>query len=113
MILRTKRISTKANEVSLQLSYGIPDCKKMMSAYCVMLHNMELPLEETEANLIWWLTHEGTAFGSYPSKHAESLARWCIAVSLREGFIKESVNSKTTYLFNADLLRKPGRPKKE
>lgn len=113
MILRTKRISTKANEVSLQLSYGLPDCKKMMQQYAVMLSNMSMPLEESEANLLWWLTHEGTAFRSYPSKHAESLARWCIAASLRAGFIRESVNSQTTYLFNADLLRKPGRPPKE
>lgn len=108
MILRKKKICRNSDEISLQVSYSLPDIKRQLKDYYAVIGQLVC----TEQDLLHYFGH--TLFKIYEPKHADELSKWALKLSLRNGLIIQSVTDINVYYLSESLgTRKPGRPTKE
>ena len=119
MIIRKQKIKLSAEEVSIQVSYGLADVKKAMKDYYAMFSDMgkayALSLQHTERDVIHYLQH--ATFAHYVPKYREQLSAWCFAMAVRHNFLISSIDNensaKKTYFLSESLGAKVGRPRND
>ena len=119
MIIRKQQIKTTAEEVSLQLSYSLPDVKKAMQRLFSLLSHggnnafaASTPL--TELDVLHFLRNE--VFAHFPAKYQEQLSAWAFSMSVKHKFLFSSEDpdeNKKTYFLSEKLKCKIGRPRLE
>lgn len=122
MILRNKRISKEAADISLHISYSEVDARKMVQwiFYCYYYKGSDWRLREilaepvTEQDLLDLFATDWRCFGNFQAKWAETLAGWALAVCLRKKWIIQSQTTPNTFYFTDFCVqKKKGRPKNE
>ena len=122
MILRNRLIDCKADEISMQLSYSVPDVKRMLRDIISLYfwHNSDWFLVECmaeaydEPTIIGLFECYPKGFAIFPSKWKTAMSRWAFSVAVREGYIIRSTADETKYYFTEKVIPKRiGRPRKE
>lgn len=118
MIIRKQEIRQSAEEVSMQISFGLPDVKKAMQKYYSFFakhgHEYAVSVEQTEYDLIYFFEHD--TFANYMQKYREQLSAWCFAMAVRHKFLVPSYDefeSKKVYFLSEKLRQRVGRPRIE
>lgn len=117
MIVRKQQIRTTAEEVSLMLSYSLPDVKKAMQHLFSLLatsggnaYAASAPLSEMD--ILHFFANE--TFVHFPSKYKEQLSSWAFAMSIKHKFVFSSEDptvGRKTYFLSEKLKCKIGRPR--
>lgn len=120
MILRNKQISIGSDEISLQVSFGQADVRRILKDTVALFYwkgndrllrlHVEEPKPETEFREL--IEHHPSFFG-FPEKWRAELSRWAFASALRQNLIKKSATSELYYIGTKILPHKIGRPSKE
>lgn len=119
MIVRKQEIKQSAEEVSMQVSFGLPDVKKAMQKYYSLLanscgHTFAVSTPNTERDMLYFFEHD--TFANYVQKYREQLSAWCFAMAVRHKFLVSSYDefeSKKVYFLSEKLRLKVGRPRIE
>jgi len=114
MVLRERKINNKSDNVQLQVSFGLPDVKALLKIYASIgdeEFNQTYP--NTEQDIIYWLSHDGRAFLSWPDRWRDELSKWVFAVALRNGILVQSAAAKNIYYLADCLFARRGRPPKK
>ena len=116
MIARKRRISSNAKEVSVQVSYGLPDIKAMLQAYFLKFEEaggqvLATTVAHQEQDLIYYFRH--AHFDKYPDTIADPLSKWAFVQGVKAGYILQSELNKGVYFLSDILGRRPGRPRKK
>jgi len=121
MIIRNKNISTNADIVTFSVSFSDTDVLRLLKfifAECLggasewMIPDI-LQTPFPEQLVLEYLSQNPKCFGSFDSKWATQLARWALALALRNGFLKPSVTvDNVVYFSEVCVTRKRGRPAK-
>ena len=116
MIARKRRISTNAQEVSVQVSYGLPDVKAMLQMCFLKFEEaggqvFATTIPHQEQDLIYYLRH--AHFEKYPDTIADQLSKWAFVQGVKAGYILQSELNKGVYFLSDILGRRPGRPRKK
>lgn len=115
MIIRKQQIKTNAEEVSLQVSYSLPDVKKAMQRFFSLLSHgnnvfaASTPLSELD--ILHFLRQE--VFAHFPLKYQEQLAAWMFAMAVKYKFIfssEDPTEEKKVYFLSEKLKSRIGRP---
>lgn len=119
MIIRKQAIKKSAEEVSLQLSFGLPDVKKAMQKLyslladkCGNTYATNQPLSELD--VLHFLEHD--TFANFVQKYREQLSSWAFAMAIRHKFLLSSEDpeeSKKYYFLSSSLRSRIGRPRIE
>ena len=117
MIIRKQNIQKSSEEVSLQVSFGLPDIKKAMQRYYSLLadkcgNTYARTTQLTELDLLYYFEHD--TFANFVQKYREQLSSWAFAMALRHKFILSSQDdeeSKKFYYLSEKLSAKVGRPR--
>ena len=117
MIIRKQEIKKTAEEVSLQVSFGLPDVKRAMQKFdnlladrCGNTYATNAPL--TELDVLHFLEHD--TFANFVQKYREQLSSWAFTMAIRHKFLLSSEDDNETkkYYFLSEKLRhKVGRPR--
>ena len=115
MIARKRRISTNSQEVSVQVSYGLPDIKAMLQTYFLKFEEaggqvLATTIPHKEQDFICYFRH--SAFSNYTETLAQPLAKWAFVQGVKAGYILQSEINKTDFFLSDILGRRPGRPRK-
>lgn len=116
MIVRKRRISSNAKEVSVQVSYGLPDIKAMLQGYFLRFEEaggqvLATTVPHQEQDLIYYFRH--STFSNYPENLAEPLSKWAFVQGVKAGYILQSELNKGVYFLSDILGKRPGRPRKK
>ena len=113
MILRNKRIGLKAEEVQIQVGFGLPDVKRFILMYTDILSKYGNMLRDPvhEQDLRYFFEHHGEIFLSWPEKWREQLSAWAWCCAVRHGFLRQSATNENTFYFTDKAVKKRGRPK--
>lgn len=100
----------------LHVSYGIPDVRKALKDYFLILESnvsrsFALSSPNTEQDMFSFFSR--TIFAPYSGELCKQLCRWAINKALAENFIYESSTDPNIYFLNGDLGKRVGRPKKD
>lgn len=118
MIVRKQKLRLNAEEISLQVSFGLPDVKKAMQKYFRSMERIsrefarETPVTEIEMRDYF----ERDTFSHFEEKYREQLAAWCLSMALRHKFLIASVDENDTqknYFLSDSLGRRVGRPRND
>lgn len=116
MIVRKRRISSNAKEISVQVSYGLPDIKAMLQAYFLRFEEaggqvLATTVPHKEQDFINYFRH--STFCYYPENLADPLSKWAFVQGVKAGYILQSELNKGVYFLSDILGRRPGRPRKK
>jgi len=119
MIVRKQEIKQASEEVSMQVSFGLPDVKKAMQKYYSLManpcgHNYAVTTPNTEPDMLYFFEHD--TFANYVQKYREQLSAWCFAMAVRHKFLISSYDefeSKKVYFLSEKLRQRVGRPRIE
>lgn len=120
MIIRKQNIKQSAEEVSMQVSFGLPDVKKAMQRYYHGLadicgHDFAVTEPQTEPDVRYYLEH--ATFANYDEKYREQLSAWCFCMAVKHRLLIPSCDEENkirkVYFLSDELRRKAGRPRKE
>ena len=117
MIVRKQSIKQSSEEVSMMVSYGLPDVKKAMRNYYQMFaqtcgKTYALNTPHNELDLLHYF--ENYMFKDFVQKYREQLAAWAFAMALRHKYILSSVDedeAKKLYYLSEETSKTSGRPK--
>lgn len=118
MILRTKRISPNAAEISLQMSFGKVDVLRWLRDYAAHFDCLEPEdrknIINTEGDFRHYFLNSPLPFGIFQQeKHREQLFVWMMNRAVTEKFLIRSATDENAYLFADILFIRKGRPKEE
>lgn len=120
MIIRKQNIKQSAEEVSLQVSFGLPDVKKAMQKYysCIadiIGHDETVTDPQTEPDMRYYFEHD--TFANYDDKYREQLSAWCFSMAVKHRLLIPSCDDENkirkVYFLSDKLKRKAGRPRKD
>lgn len=120
MIIRKQNIKQSAEEVSLQVSFGLPDVKKAIQRYYHGLADIcgddfAVTNPQTEPDMRYYFEHE--TFSNYDKKYCEQLSAWCFSMAVKHRLLIPSCDDENkirkVYFLSDKLKRKAGRPRKE
>ncbi len=116
MISRKRRISSNATEVSVQVSYGLPDIKAMLQGYFLRFEEiggqvLATTVPHQEQDFIYYFRH--SIFSNYHENLAGQLSKWAFVQGVKAGYILQSELNKGIYFLSDNLGKRPGRPRKE
>ena len=117
MIVRKQNIKKSSEEVSMMVSYGVPDIKKTMQHYYALFaekcgSTFALNTPHTELDLLHYFNHY--TFAHFVVKYREQLSAWAFAMALRHKFIypsEDETESKKNYFLSETLKTRIGRPR--
>lgn len=115
MIVSKQEIKQASEEVSMQVSFGLPDVKKAMQKYYYLLanpcgHNFAITTPNTEPEMLYSFEHD--TFANYVQKYSDQLSAWCFAMAVRHKLLIPSYDefeSKKVYFLSEKLRQKVGR----
>ena len=115
MVLREKKINSKADEVQVHCSFSLPDVKAMLRIYAIGCNEVVEAIHRqhphTEQDVRFFFENNGMAFASWPDKWRQELSKWAVAVAIRNGLIVPTATDENKYFLADCLYIKRGRPK--
>ena len=117
MIVRKQQIKLTAEEVSMQVSFSLPDIKRaMQKLYSLIVEKCGIKFTEnlpwTELDLLYFLEHDTFCF--FPQKYREQLSAWAFEMCLRHKFIlsgNDDESPQKIYFLSQKLRHRIGRPR--
>lgn len=119
MIVRKQHIKDSADEVSMQVSFGLPDVKKALQKYYSSIADIcgddyARSFTQTEPDMRYYFEHD--TFANYEPKYREQLSAWCFSMAVRHHLLVPSHDNTyeaiKVYFLSDVLKRRAGRPRK-
>lgn len=114
MIIRKRKIKSENKEISLQVSYGVPDIKKSLIQLFLKFEEagtqtLAITAQHREQDLLHYFQH--SIFAVFPSDIADSMSRWAFTQALRNNYVIQSEIDKNVFFLADSLGRRCGRPR--